>query len=57
MIGLQYRAERKYVIVMRNNKLVRVDVTTGNESLERAEVFGALQPGEKVIVNASDEMR
>lgn len=49
--------ERKYVIVMRDNKMVRVDVTTSNESMDKVEISGALQAGEKVIVNANDEMR
>ena len=49
--------ERKYVIVIRNNKMVRVDVTTSNESMDRVEIEGALQAGEKVIVNANDEIK
>ena len=49
--------ERKYVIVDRNNKAVKVDVITSNESADRAEVIGALKPGDEVIVNANDEIK
>ena len=49
--------ERKYVLVMRNNnKIIKVDVTTGNETVDNAEVYGALQEGDKVIINANDEI-
>ena len=49
--------ERKYVLVMRNNKIVKVDVSTGKESSARIEIYGLLQPGEQVIVNANDEIK
>jgi membrane fusion protein (multidrug efflux system) len=49
--------ERKYVIAVRDGKTVRVDVTTGNESSSRIEVFGNLQSGEEVIANANDEIK
>jgi RND family efflux transporter MFP subunit len=49
--------ERKYVIAVRNGKTVRVDVQTGNESSDRVEVLGALQPGDQVIANANDEIK
>ena len=48
--------ERKYVLVMKNNKIKKVDITTGNESSSRIEVFGLLQAGDQVIVNANDEI-
>ena len=49
--------ERKYVIVQRDNKLVKVDVSTGNESTDKIEITGALQEGEKVTLNATDEIK
>jgi RND family efflux transporter MFP subunit len=47
--------ERKYVIVVRNGKAVKVDVMTGNESADKVEVSGDLRPGEQVIAHANDE--
>jgi RND family efflux transporter MFP subunit len=49
--------ERKYVIVVRNNRAVRVDVTTGNENKDRIEIVGAVQPGEEVVRDANDEIK
>ncbi len=48
--------ERKYVLVVRNNSVTKVDVTTGNADATSVEVYGALQPGDNVISNASDEI-
>jgi len=49
--------ERKYVIVQRGNDLVKVDVATGNATADKIAVTGDLQEGEKVIVNANDEIK
>jgi len=49
--------ERKYVIAIRGGKTVKLDVQTGNESMGRVEVLGALQPGDQVIANANDEIK
>ncbi len=49
--------EKKYVLVVRDGKTVKVDVSTGNENAGRVEVIGALQPGEEVIANANDEIK
>ena len=49
--------ERKYVIVVRDGKAVKVDVITGNEAKSKTEVVGALQSGEEVISNANDEIK
>ncbi len=49
--------ERKYVLVMRDGKIRKIDVSTGNESTSKIEVYGMLQAGDKVIVNANDEMK
>jgi len=48
--------ERKYVLVMRNNNISKVDVTTGNQNASLVEVYGALQAGDTVISNANDEI-
>jgi len=48
--------ERKYVLVLKNNVISKVDVTTGNQSADSEEVFGNLQKGDAVITNASDEI-
>jgi membrane fusion protein, multidrug efflux system len=48
--------ERKYVWVVRNGKAQRVDVSTGNETTGKIEVFGPLQAGDEIIVNADDEI-
>ncbi len=49
--------ERKYVLLSMGDKIKKVDVRTGNESLGKVEVFGALQSGDKVIANANDEIK
>jgi len=49
--------ERKYVLVIRNGKTVKVDVRTGNENDHEIEILGALQPGEEVIAHADDEIK
>jgi RND family efflux transporter MFP subunit len=49
--------ERKYVLVVREGKAHKVDVSTGNESSDRTEVFGQLHPGESVILHPGDEIK
>lgn len=49
--------ERKYVIVVRDGKTVKVDVSTGNEGGSKVEVLGDLKAGEQVIANANDEIK
>jgi RND family efflux transporter MFP subunit len=49
--------ERQYVLAVRDNKTVKVDVRTGNENANMIEVIGDLKPGEKVIANADDEIK
>jgi RND family efflux transporter MFP subunit len=49
--------ERKYVIVIREGKTVKVDVSTGNESNGRVEIVGAIKAGEQVIAPANDEVK
>ena len=49
--------ERKYVVAVRDGRTVRVDVATGNESAEKIEITGDLQPGEKIVRKASDDLQ
>ncbi len=49
--------EQKYVLVVKSGKIVKVDVTSGNESGHSTEVFGNLTKGDSVITNANDEIR
>jgi membrane fusion protein (multidrug efflux system) len=49
--------ERKYVITIRDNKTVRVDVATGNESADQVEITGDLHPGERIVTKASDDLQ
>ena len=48
--------ERKYVLLSDNGSIKKIDVSTGNAAKGKIEIFGALQPGDKVIANASDEI-
>lgn len=49
--------ERKYVLISKEGKAVKVDVSTGNESTDKIEVYGGLQVGDKVIAKANDEIK
>ena len=55
--GVVSSTERKYVLAVRSGKIVKVDVTSGNESGNRVEVFGNLSRKDSVIVNANDEIK
>ena len=49
--------ERKYVLVVKDRKITKVDVTTGNASADKIEVYGALHAGDEVITDANDEIK
>ncbi len=49
--------ERKYVLLVKSGRIVKVDVTTGNESGSSAEVFGNLLKGDSIITDANEEIR
>ncbi|MES2003574.1 MAG: efflux RND transporter periplasmic adaptor subunit [Bacteroidota bacterium] len=49
--------ERKYVLVMENGKIHKVDISTGNQAADKIEIYGNVKPGDKVIVNANDEIK
>lgn len=48
--------ERKYVWLVQNGKRSRVDVSTGNQTADKIEIFGNLQPGDTVIAQATDDL-
>jgi membrane fusion protein (multidrug efflux system) len=47
--------ERMYVLVVRNGKTVKVDVTKGYETSSETEITGDLRPNETVIANATED--
>jgi RND family efflux transporter MFP subunit len=49
--------ERKYVLTSNNGIIRKIDVSTGNQTLDRVEVYGDLQSGDKVIINATEEIK
>src|SRR5450631_199323 len=49
--------ERKYVLAIRSGKILKIDVTAGNEADNRIEVFGNLIKSDSLIVNESDEIK
>lgn len=48
--------ERKYVLLVKDGKTTKVDVSTGNETTSRIEIYGNLQAGDQVIAVANDEI-
>ncbi len=49
--------EGKYILVKNGeNKLQKINVTTGNQSENKVEVFGDVQAGEQVIANPDESM-
>jgi membrane fusion protein, multidrug efflux system len=49
--------QRTFVIRIRQDKAEWVDVKTGLTANGKTEVFGELQPGDKVVANATDAIR
>jgi len=49
--------ERKYVLVVDGEKIKKVDVSTGNATTDKIEVYGELKEGNKVIAVANDEIK
>jgi membrane fusion protein (multidrug efflux system) len=49
--------QRTFVIRLRDGKADWVDVTTGVTADGQTEIFGALQPGDLVVANATDSLR
>jgi membrane fusion protein, multidrug efflux system len=55
--SLVISTEGKYVIADRNGHHIKINVVTGNETKDRIEIFGQIEEGDKVIVNANDEIK
>jgi RND family efflux transporter MFP subunit len=49
--------EKKYVIALRNGRTQWIDVQEGNRHRDSTEVFGDLDAGDKVILQATDEIK
>jgi multidrug efflux pump subunit AcrA (membrane-fusion protein) len=49
--------EKKYVVAVRRGRTQWIDVQEGNRHSDSTEVFGRLQAGDKVIVQATDEIK
>ena len=49
--------ERKYVLLVKDGKITKIDVSTGNETTANTEIFGAVQAGDTVIATANDEIK
>ena len=49
--------ERKYVLLVKDGKRTKVDVSTGNETSSKIEIYGNIQAGDKVIATANDEIK
>jgi len=49
--------ERKYVMLVKDGKRSKVDVSTGNETSSKIEIYGNLQAGDQVIASANDEIK
>jgi len=49
--------ERKYVLLASDGKISKVDISTGNQTADKTEIYGHLKAGDSVIVKANDEIR
>lgn len=49
--------EGRYIICVKNDKAVRVNVQKGNTEDDSTEVFGEIQSGDRFVVNASDDIK
>jgi multidrug efflux pump subunit AcrA (membrane-fusion protein) len=49
--------ERKYIIIVKNKKAFKTDVTTGNEANGKVEIYGNVNTGDQVIVNPAEDIR
>ena len=49
--------EREYVVAVNNGKTNYVDIKEGLASHDSTEVFGNLKPAEKIVLNATDDIK
>ncbi len=45
--------ERKYVVIVKNNKASLVDISEGNKENDTTEIFGKLEHAEKIVADAN----
>lgn len=49
--------ERKYILLMKDGKISKIDVSTGNETVTKIEIFGNVQIGDTVIAVANEDIK
>lgn len=49
--------ERKYIVAVKGRKTKWIDITQGNQSSDSTEVFGTIDVGDRIITNASYEIK
>lgn len=49
--------ERRYVIVVNDDKTALTDIKEGLIGKDSTEVFGNLKAGDKIVLNANDELK
>ncbi|WP_237073794.1 efflux RND transporter periplasmic adaptor subunit [Mucilaginibacter mali] len=49
--------ERKYVIVVKDGKAALTDIKDGMTGKDSTEIFGNLKAGDKIVLNANDELK
>jgi RND family efflux transporter MFP subunit len=49
--------EREYVVAVNNGKTTYVDIKEGLAARDSTEVFGNLKPAEKIVLNATDDIK
>lgn len=49
--------DRKYIVIVKDNRTKLVDVTVGHQQNDSIEIFGELKQGDKVVVNGSYEIK
>jgi hypothetical protein len=48
--------ERKYVLLANGANIKKVDVTTGTQTMNKVEIYGAVKEGDHVIAPANDDI-
>jgi len=49
--------ERKYILLMKDGKISKIDVSTGNETVTKIEIFGNVQVGDTVVALANEDIK
>lgn len=48
---------RKYILLVKDGKIIKADVSTGNETSTKTEIYGPVQAGDSIIAVANDEIK